>query len=110
MELRDTEIIKNLYDKSYLNGYRETLCGYEYARRNALDHFISKVLKVDDARKVLHYGSGSGLFIELWRKLFPSGELYFCGIMPISLKILINKYTLVCKYEITKNYSFNVCA
>jgi 2-polyprenyl-3-methyl-5-hydroxy-6-metoxy-1,4-benzoquinol methylase len=92
MEPDNTYRIEDLYNKRYLDGYRETLGGYENARSSALDHFITKVLKVNSAKKVLDYGSGSGLYVDLWRKIFPLADLFFCDISRVSLEKLVNKY------------------
>jgi SAM-dependent methyltransferase len=92
--------MRDLYNKRYLNGYRNTLYGYEYARWSALDHFITKILKLNNAKSVLDYGSGSGLYVDLWRRVFPSADLFFCDISPASLQILISKYP-----EFTSNCS-----
>lgn len=92
MESNYSGNIRDMYNKRYLNGYRDTLYGYEYARSSALDHFISKILKMNNAKKVLDYGSGSGLYVDLWRTVFPLADLYFCDISPVPLKMLIKKY------------------
>ena len=92
MEYHDTEKIKEIYNKRYLSGYRETLSGYEIARWSALDHFIRKVLKMDNIRRVLDYGSGGGLHVDLWKKVFPLADLYFCDISLASLEKLARKY------------------
>lgn len=92
MELENPDKIKALYNKRYLKGYREALSGYEFARWQSLDHFISKVLKTDNVKKVLDYGSGNGLHVDLWQNVFPLADLYFCDISPVSLKKLISKY------------------
>ncbi len=92
MKLDNTVKNKYLYNKRYLDVYRETLSGYEFARRIALDHFIRKILKIDNVKKVLDYGSGSGLHIDLWRKVFPFADLYFCDISPVALGKLVFKY------------------
>jgi len=92
MESDNIVKIKDLYNKRYLDGYRETLSGYEFARWRALDHFIRKILKMDNIKKVLDYGSGGGLHINLWQKVFPLADLYFCDISPSSLEKLVCKY------------------
>lgn len=84
--------IGDVYNRRYSNGYRETLYGYECARWSALAHFITKILKMNRAKNVLDYGCGSGLYADLWATLFPSANLYFCDISPVSLKILVTKY------------------
>lgn len=84
--------IKEIYNQRYRNGYREALSGYEIARCKALDHFIRKVLKPNNVKKVLDYGSGSGLHIELWEKVFSDSELYFCDLSSVALKKLAQKH------------------
>lgn len=86
------EKLKNIYNKRYLINYRERLSGYEFARWNALDHYIRKILKLTDVRRVLDYGSGSGLHVNLWKTVFPLADLYFCDISSLALEKLINKY------------------
>lgn len=86
------ECLKNIYDKRYLNGYREKLVGYEIARWMALDHFIRKVLKVTNANRVLDYGCGRGLHVDLWKNVFPDAEMYFCDISSVALEQLVEKY------------------
>lgn len=83
---------KELYDGYYIDGYRDKIIAYEVARYTALDHFIRKVLKLNNANKLLDYGSGSGLHVGLWRRLFPNTELHFCDISEIALEKLKKKY------------------
>jgi SAM-dependent methyltransferase len=92
MESNRSNNVRDIYNKRYLNGYRKTLSGYEYARWSALDHFITKILRLNNAKSVLDYGSGSGLYVDLWRMVFPSADLFFCDISPVSLEILTSKY------------------
>lgn len=66
---------KDIYDSRYLTDYRESLSGYEFARWSALDHFIRKILKLNNIKTVLDYGSGSGLHIDLWKKVFPPPQI-----------------------------------
>ncbi len=98
--------LKDVYNKRYLNGYRENLSGYEYARWTALEHFI-KLLKLNNfnIKKVLDYGCGSGLHINLWKKVFPLSDLYFCDISSVALENLIRKYPEFKSrcYEIVQN-------
>ena len=70
-EFRNMDKQKDIYDSRYLTDYRESLSGYEFARWSALDHFIRKILKLNNIKTVLDYGSGSGLHIDLWKKVFP---------------------------------------
>jgi len=85
-------ILKGAYDRRYLSGYREMLYGYESARWAALDHFIRKVLKITRANRVLDYGCGSGLHVDLWKKVFPDAEMFFCDISSVALEKLVGKY------------------
>ena len=91
-ELPNMDKQEDIYDERYLKGYRESLSGYEFARWIALDHFIRKILKLSDIKTVLDYGSGSGLHVDLWRKVFPLSDLYFCDISSVALEKLISKY------------------
>jgi len=84
--------LKEIYDRRYLDGYRKRLNGYEIARWMALDHFIRKILKIKNVKTVLDYGSGSGLHVELWKKVFPLANLYFCDISLVALEKLKSKY------------------
>lgn len=74
------------YDSRYANNYRSSLNGYEIARWKALDHFVTRALKLSSAQTVLDYGSGSGLHLELWEKIFPNAELSFCDISPVAME------------------------
>jgi SAM-dependent methyltransferase len=49
-------------------------------------------MKINNIKKVLDYGSGSGLHIDLWKKVFPLSDLYFCDISTVALEKLIGKY------------------
>ncbi|MFX0138286.1 MAG: class I SAM-dependent methyltransferase, partial [Candidatus Hodarchaeota archaeon] len=84
--------LRKLYDNYYFRGYRKDLIAYEIARFKALEHFISKILKLSNVSKLLDYGSGSGLHVGLWKKLFPNTSLYFCDISQVALDNLIKKY------------------
>lgn len=83
---------KNLYDKLYLSGYRESLYGFEIARWKALEHLIGKVLGLNNIKKALDYGSGSGLHVDLWKKVFPLADLYFCDISSVALEKLVKRH------------------
>lgn len=83
---------EQLYNYLYSSNYREKITGYEVARWKALEHFIKRVLKLERVRSLLDYGSGSGLHINLWKKLFPSSDLFFCDISSVALKKLKGKY------------------
>ncbi|NWG33999.1 MAG: class I SAM-dependent methyltransferase [Chloroflexi bacterium] len=82
----------SIYDQRYLGDYRERLSGYEIARWEALEHFITRILKLGWARKVLDYGAGSGLHVGLWEKTFPGAELHFCDISQVAMEKFKNKY------------------
>jgi len=84
--------LKNVFDNYYSKGYREELITYEFARYAAIDHFIHKILNLQNVNKVLDYGCGSGLHIPLWKKLFPGTDLYFCDISDIAIEKLTYKY------------------
>jgi len=84
--------ITEIYNQCHLSHYRESLSGYEIARWNALDHFITRILKLNGAKRVLDYGAGSGLHVQLWEKLFPHAELYFCDISAVAGKKFKMKY------------------
>lgn len=87
-----TDKLTEIYDQRYSEGYRGDLAGYEFARWVALEHFIKRVLKIDNIRTVLDYGAGRGLHVELWRKVFPKANLYFCDISSVALKKLVEDY------------------
>jgi ubiquinone/menaquinone biosynthesis C-methylase UbiE len=74
----------SIYDELYSGGYREVRSGFEIARHRALDHYISRVLKLGSAKKVLDYGAGSGLYVDLWEKAFRQAELHFCDISSVA--------------------------
>src|SRR3972149_3002465 len=83
-----TDKLTEVYDQRYSGGYRKNLVGYEIARWAALEHFIKRVLKIDNIRTVLDYGAGRGLHVELWRKVFPKANLYYCDISSVAVKVL----------------------
>ncbi len=85
------------YDSRYLNGYRRTLSGYEFARWKALHHFIKKILDLHQIENLLDYGCGNGLYAELWLKLFPRASLCFADISPVALNQLAGKYSQYAK-------------
>lgn len=82
----------SVYDQRYSGDYREHLSGYEIARWEALYHFITHVLKLDTAKKVLDYGAGSGLHVELWETIFDEAELHFCDISSVAMEKFKAKY------------------
>ncbi len=81
-----------IYNERYYGDYREHLSGYEIARWKALEHFITHVLKLKSSEEVLDYGAGSGLYVNLWEKVFPKAVLNFCDISPVAIEKLIAKY------------------
>ncbi len=78
--------ISSVYDQRYSGDYRKHLSGFEIARWKALDHFITRVLKIGSAKKVLDYGAGRGLHVKLWEKIFPEAELHFCDISSVAME------------------------
>jgi len=84
--------ISSVYDQRYLGNYRGNLSGFEIARWEALHHFITSVLKLGSVKKVLDYGAGSGLHINLWEKAFPGAELQFCDISQVAMEKFKKKY------------------
>ncbi len=82
----------SVYDQRYSGNYREHLSGFEIARWEALDHFTINVLKLGSAKKVLDYGAGSGLHVNLWEKTFREAELYFCDISSVAKEKFVEKY------------------
>lgn len=81
-----------IYDKMYLNNYRSKLDGFEFARWKALDHLLKNVIDLRDKKRVIDYGSGNGLHVELWKNIFNNAELFFAEISPVAIDQLINKY------------------
>ena len=81
-----------VYDQRYSGDYREHLSGYEIARWEALHHFTAQILKLSSAKKVLDYGAGSGLHVNLWEKIFTEAELYFCDISSVAMEKFKSKY------------------
>ncbi len=81
-----------IYNNRYSENYRQALNGYEIARWTALDHFIQKVVNQKETNKVLDYGSGSGLFANLWKKVFSNSELNFADISSVALDKLQKKF------------------
>lgn len=83
---------KDIYNKMYLSGYRNSLSGYEIARWNALDHFIRKVVRKSDVRNVVDYGCGNGLFYPLLKSLFPMSEVFGADISSVAIEQLKEKH------------------
>ena len=84
--------ISSIYDQRYSGNYRQHLSGYEISRWKALDHFITHVLKIGSSKKVLDYGAGSGLHVNLWEKVFSEAELHFSDISSVGMEKLKLKY------------------
>jgi len=84
--------LKDHYNRRYSSEYRKKISGYEFARWMALDHFVLKVLKLKNLRTLLDYGCGSGLHVNLWKKIFPQTDLYFCDISLVALEKLKQRY------------------
>lgn len=84
--------LEEVYDNRYLGDYRESINGFEIARCKAIDHFVTHKIEPKDSLKVLDYGSGSGLHVGLWKKLFPNAELFFCDISKVALEKLTRRY------------------
>ena len=83
---------KQTYDLRYSSDYREHLSGFEVARWDALSHFIPNIAGLKHAPKLLDYGSGSGLYAPLWKKLLPETELHCCDISIVALEKLSEKF------------------
>jgi len=84
--------IKSIYDQRYSGDYRKHLSGQEIARWEAVEHFTSRVMAFNSAKKVLDYGAGSGLHVALWEKTFPKAELHFCDISSVAMENFRAKY------------------
>jgi len=84
--------MKPIYDQRYSGDYRTYLSGYEIARWEAVEHFISRVMALGSAKKALDYGAGSGLHVALWEKVFPQAELHFCDISSVAMENFRAKY------------------
>jgi ubiquinone/menaquinone biosynthesis C-methylase UbiE len=83
---------KDFYDQRFLQGYRDRISGIEFARRAALSHVIRRVLKAGSPKTILDFGSGNGLFADLWRSLFPNAEIFFGDISEVALAQLAEKH------------------
>ncbi|MGM0608820.1 MAG: methyltransferase domain-containing protein [Candidatus Muiribacteriota bacterium] len=84
--------LKEFYNNRYSKDYREKLNGYEIARWEALFDVIKKYVKEPGNKKVLDYGCGSGLYVDLWKLFFNDENLVFCDISSKALGILSQKY------------------
>lgn len=76
----------SIYNERYLGDYREHCEGFEIARWEALEHFITYLLQLGAVNKVLDYGAGSGLHVDLWEAIFPKADVSFCDISSVALK------------------------
>ncbi|MBU1022633.1 methyltransferase domain-containing protein [bacterium] len=83
---------KERYDLRYSSDYRQKISGFEVARWDALSHFIPNIAGIKGAPKLLDYGSGSGLYVPLWKKLLPDTELHCCDISSVALEKLSEKF------------------
>jgi len=80
------------YDRLFSDGYREAMSMFDYARAQALKHLIRRILKLRNVNAALDYGCGSGIYVGLWREIFPKAKLSFCDISSVALKGLIAKF------------------
>jgi SAM-dependent methyltransferase len=80
--------LRATYDTRYAGEYRRRLSGYEVSRYAALGHFIPRALQGCEVRDVLDYGAGRGMFVPLWRQLFPAASLAACDISNVALEKL----------------------
>lgn len=76
--------LKQVYDQRYTGDYREHLSGFEIARWQALEHFITHNIETKEASKALDYGAGIGMHVDLWEKVFPGLSLNFCDISSVA--------------------------
>lgn len=107
--------LSNIYNQRYEQGYRENLSGYEIARRDALHHFITQTLNIQENPKVLDYGAGSGLYVDLWEKVFKNPDLHFADISTSAKERFKEKfphhahqYYIIDELSQTNEESFNV--
>jgi len=82
-----------VYDERYRGDYRASLSGFEVARWKALDQFANHFLDVNSVKTIVDYGSGSGLHVELWEKVFPNSSLHFCDISQVALEKLAKRFS-----------------
>lgn len=85
-------IENNFYDKKYASGYRSELSGFEIARKEAIQHFVHKVISIESPLRVLDYGAGRGLHVPLWTTMFPSSELFLCDVSSVALQNCVETY------------------
>jgi len=83
----------NLYNNKYAAGYRSELSGYEIARMEAINHFLEKVVLVENPNRVLDYGAGRGLHVPLWKNTFPAAELFLCDVSSVAMQNCIDEYS-----------------
>lgn len=84
--------LAEIYDRRYSGSYRQDVSGYEVARWKAVEHFVTHVAKLSGAQRVMDYGAGSGLHVDLWEKLFPEAQLYFCDISSVGIEKLKSSF------------------
>ena len=82
----------NFYDTKYAAGYRSELSGFEIARKEAIQHFVHKVISIERPLRVLDYGAGRGLHVPLWTNMFPSSELFLCDVSSVALQNCVETY------------------
>jgi len=83
----------NFYDDKYSAGYRSELCGYELARKEAIHHFLERVVSISNPSRVLDYGAGRGLHVPLWKEIFPTTELSLCDISSVAMRNCTETYS-----------------
>ena len=88
--------LAEVYDRRYSGNYRQDLSGYEVARWKAVEHFVTRVTNLSGAKRVMDYGAGSGLHVDLWERIFPDAELHFCDISSVGIEKLKTSFP---KYE-----------
>ena len=91
---KKTETDVELYDTRYREGYRNQLAGYEFARWEAIAHFVSNVIKLTNVSRMLDYGCGNGLHVNLWQQLFPHAALFFSDISAVALQQLVTLFPI----------------
>lgn len=81
------------YDNRYATeDYRTKLSSYEVARVDALSLLVKNTLRLQNPENVLDYGSGNGLHVDLWEKLFPNSKLHFADISKEANRQLVDKF------------------
>ncbi|MGF1572807.1 MAG: class I SAM-dependent methyltransferase [Sumerlaeia bacterium] len=80
------EKFSDVYDERYKSEtYRTSLTGYECSRYEALKHIIPVWCSQGDIGTMLDYGAGRGLYVPLWKELFPKANLVACDVSEIAL-------------------------